>query len=214
MLLSQSSRPVAEDLPDTSYAFTADIFDDHATLSPILSHSVAHHRAEHRLQDTTGIRTPKAVVSKPASHRHVAFAGHPKEQRQSFIHPAFRQRPAFGRAGNVTAIDHMIARNGGITSTFAELPHQLRIAKKDPPMTLTEQVEKLTRQNGNLLEELAFFKDTRNAEIKFLRTVHKLHKKLTDALEERFRERASAELKFTAYWGIDPDDDNVEDKVF
>lgn len=214
MLSNQSYRPVAEDLPDTSYAFTADIFDDHATLSPVLSHSVAYHRAGHRLQDTTGIKTPKAGASKPASHRHVAFAGHPKEQRQSSIHPAYRQRPASGRAGDVTAIDHLIARNGGVTSTFAELPHQLRIAKKDPPMTLTKQVEKLTRQNGNLLEELAFFKDTRNAETKFLRKVHELHRQLKDALEERSREQASAELKFTAYWGIDPDDDNVEDKGF
>ena len=214
MLSNQSYRSVAEDLPGTSYAFTADIFDDHATLSPILSHSVAHHRAEYRLQDTTGIETPTAGANKPASHRHVAFAGYPKEQRQSSIHPAFRQRPASGRAGNVTAIDHLIAKNGGVTSTFAELPHQLRIAKKDPPMTLTEQVEKLTRQNGNLLEELAFFKDTRNAETKFLREVHKLHGQLEDALKEMSREQARAEFKFMAYWGINPDDNNGEDKVF
>lgn len=195
ILSNHRYRPVAEGSPDTSYVFTANIFDDYALISP-------------------GTETPKAGAIEPASDRRVAFTNQSTEQRQSSVHPAFRQRPASGRAGDVTAIDHLIARNGGVTSTFAELPHQLRIAKKDPPMTLKEQVEKLTRQNGNLLEELAFFKDTRNAEMKFLRKIHKLHVQLRDALEERSRERARAEFKFMAYWGINPDDGNVEDEVF
>lgn len=209
MLSSKCYRPTAKDIQDTSYAFTADIFDDHAILSPSLSRNIAHHNAEP--QNTPGNGSPRVVASKPG---HIAFAGHLKEQKQFSLHPALRQRPDSGRAGDVRAIDHLIARNGGVTSTFAELPHQLRIAKKDPPMTLTEQVEKLTRQNGNLLEELAFFKDARNAEMKFLRKVHKLHRQLKSALEERSQERASAELKFTAYWGINPNDINVKDEVF
>ena len=217
-LPSRRYHPVTEDPSDTSYVFMTDIFDDHATLNPLPNHSVSQIRpalkVRHRLQDTIGTETSKAGTSKSASGRRVAFADHLTEQRQSSIHPAFRQRPVSGRAGDITALDHLIASNGGVTSAFAELPHQLQIAKKDPPMTLTEQVEQLTRQNGNLLEELAFFKDIRNAELSFLRKVHKLHIQLKDALEERSRERASAEFKFTTYWGIDLNDGNVEDEVF
>ncbi len=217
-LSSRHYGTVAEQSPNTSYIFTADIFDDHATISPSPRQDAtglrSALRAKRRPPDTTGTITPKAKTDNTALNRRVAFTHDPTEQQQSSIHPAFRPRPVSGRAGDVTAIDHLIAKHGGATSTFAELPHELQIAKKDPPLTLTEQVKQLTRQNGNLLEELAFFKDIRNAEMTFLRKMHKLHGQLREALGERSRERASAELKFTTYWGINLNEGSVEDNVF
>jgi len=90
------------------------------------------------------------------------------------IHPIFRQGLGFSRAGNIGALDDRIARHGGTTSSYEELPHRLRISKKHQPMTPSERVMELTKTNGFLLQELAYHKDTRAAEMRFLEKATKL----------------------------------------
>ena len=162
-------------------------------------------------------RTSRGIKT---AERHVAFQD-PLLQQQATIHPLFRHRPESGRAGNIGALDNQIARHGGTTSSFEELPHRLKISKKNQPMTASERLVELTRTNGFLLQELAYYKDTRAAEMRFLDKVTELRADMEgtlavfdQALEERSKARADAESTLLNYWGIDLGDGNVEDNVF
>ncbi len=164
--------------------------------------------------------TFRAARSTKTADRHVAFQD-TIAQRQAMIHPLFRQRPESGRAGNIGALDDRIARHGGTTSSYEELPHRLKISKKHQPMTPSERVMELTKTNGFLLQELAYHKDTRAAEMRFLEKATKLRldmeAALADfdcALKERSKARADAESILLNYWGIDLGDGNIEDSVF
>ena len=132
----------------------------------------------------------------------------------SFLHPALRRRPVSGSAGDVGVLDDTIARNGGTTSTYEQLPHRLRISKLKPKMSAGERVVELTRINGHLLQELAYYKDTRAADIAFYEKIIELHITLRDAVKERSRGRVDAEQRLLNYWGINFNDGNIEDKVF
>lgn len=79
----------------------------------------------------------------------------------------------------------------------------------------------LTKTNGFLLQELAYHKDTRTAEIRFLEKATKLRVDIEGALvdfnrglEERSKARADAESILLNYWGIDLGDGNIEDSIF
>ncbi len=158
------------------------------------------------------IISPKTGASR--ENRHVTFQDPPLKQRLSSIHPAFRQRPTSGRAADVVALDDQIARNGGTTSTYEQLPHRLQMSKQRRPVSSAERVVELTRTNGYLLQELAYYKDSRVADTRFYETVMVLQDKLGDALKERSQKRADAESTLLSYWGIDFGDGNVEDTVF
>ena len=163
---------------------------------------------------------PRTARSRRIADRHLTFRD-TAAQHQAMIHPIFRRPPGSGRAGNIGALDDRIARHGGTTSSYEELPHRLRISKKHQPMTPSERVMELTKTNGFLLQELAYHKDTRAAEMKFLEKVTKLRADmevtladLDRALEERSKARADAESILLNYWGIDLGDGNIEDSVF
>jgi len=163
---------------------------------------------------------PRTARSRKIADRHVAFQG-TRTPRQTMIHPIFRQRLGSGRAGNIGALDDRIARHGGTTSSYEELPHRLRISKKHQPMTPSERVMELTKTNGFLLQELAYHKDTRAAEMRFLEKATKLRADIEGALadfdralEERSKARADAESILLNYWGIDLGDGNIEDSIF
>lgn len=79
----------------------------------------------------------------------------------------------------------------------------------------------LTKTNGFLLQELAYHKDTRIAEIRFLEKATKLRIDIEGALvdfnhslEERSKARADAESILLNYWGINLGDGNIEDSIF
>ena len=163
---------------------------------------------------------PRSARSRKIADRHVAFQD-TAAQQQAMIHPIFRQRPGSGRAGDIGALDDRIARHGGTTSSYEELPHRLRISKKHQPMTPSERVTELTKTNGFLLQELAYHKDTRASEMKFLEKATKFRADIEAALaefdralEERSKARADAESILLNYWGIDLGDGNIEDSVF
>ena len=202
--------------------FKPDIFDYGVTRSNTRAESESTPIAEGQQPNGTSRGLPKGASPKTASPRakasrenpQVTFQDPPIKRGLSSTHPAFRQRPASGRAGDVVALDHQIIRNGGTTSTYEQLPHRLQIWKHQHPITLGERVVELTRTNGYLLQELAFHKDTQAADMEFYETVRELHRKLEDALKERSRKRANAESTLLGYWGIDFGDGNVEDTVF
>lgn len=80
---------------------------------------------------------------------------------------------------------------------------------------------KLTKTNDFLLQKLAYHKDTCATEMRFLKKVIKLRLDikvaLTDfdcALKKRSKTRADAKSILLNYWGIDLDNENIEDSVF
>ena len=163
---------------------------------------------------------PRTARSKKNADRHVVFHGF-KTQRQAMIHPIFRQHFGSGRAGNIGALDDRIARHGGTTSSYEELPHRFRISKKHQSMTPSERVVELIKTNGFLLQELAYHKDICAAEMRFLEKATKLRADIEGiladfdrALEERSMARANAEFILLNYWGIDLRDGNIEDSIF
>lgn len=107
-----------------------------------------------------------------------------------------------------------MVRNGGTTSTYEQLLHRLRISKQHRPVSAAERAVELTRTNGYLLQELAYHKDSRAADMNFHETVMELHGKLEDTLKESSKTRADAESTLLGYWGIKFGDGNVEDTVF
>ncbi len=79
----------------------------------------------------------------------------------------------------------------------------------------------LTKINGFLLQELAYHKDTRAAEMRFFKKTIKLRADIEGALvdfdralEERSKARVDAESILLNYWGIDLGDGNIEDSIF
>lgn len=79
----------------------------------------------------------------------------------------------------------------------------------------------LTKTNNFLLQELAYHKDTRATEMRFLKKTTKLRtdvegalENFDRALEERSKARADAESILLNYWGIDLGDGNIEDSIF
>ncbi|KAL2056563.1 hypothetical protein ABVK25_002957 [Lepraria finkii] len=204
--------------------FKPDIFDCDVTTSNTRTESEAQARSspmvgEQRREIIRGqvSTTPKFTSPRARPSRengHVTFQDPQTKRRLSSVHPALRRRPTSGSAGDVDALDDQIARNGGTTSTYEQLPHRLHISKQRRPVSSAERVVELTRTNGYLLQELAYHKDTRAADMKFHETVMELHSKLEDALKERSQKRADAESILLSYWGIDFGDGNVEDTVF
>ena len=137
------------------------------------------------------------------------------------MHPLVRDRLKSGRAGDVTPLDHRIAKGGGKTSAYEELPHRLKLSKRHQPLTSEERVVDLTYEKSFLLQELVYHKENRAAEMEFVEEITKLRAEMKTivarfdrALDERSRRRARAESDLCSYWGIDFGDGNVEDIVF
>ena len=163
---------------------------------------------------------PRTARNRKNTDRCVAFHDL-RTQRQAMIHSIFRQRLESDRADNIDALNDRIARHERTTSSYEKLPHRLRISKKHQPMTPSERVVKLIKTNDFLLQKLAYHKDTRAAEMRFLKKVIKLRadieSALTDfdrALEERSKARANEKSILLNYWSIDLRDGNIEDNIF
>lgn len=82
-------------------------------------------------------------------------------------------------------------------------------------------MEELTHEKSFLLQKLAYRKEIRAAESRFLEKATELRAELQvvltefdQALQKRWRERTQAELGLCSYWGIDFGDGNVEDVIF
>ena len=162
----------------------------------------------------------RIATSEKTADRHVIFQDI-KIQREATIHSIFRECLEFDKTDNIDALDDRIAKHERTTSSYEELPHRLRISKKHQSMTSSERLMELIKTNGFLLQKLTYHKDTRAAEMKFLKKAIKfradIEAALTEfgrALKERSKARADAESILLNYWGIDLGDGNIEDSVF
>jgi len=142
--------------------------------------------------------TFRVARSTKTADRHVTFQDI-IAQRQAMIHSLFRQRSEFGRADNIDALNDRIARHERTISSYEKLSHRLKTSKKHQSMTSSERVMKLTKTNNFLLQKLAYHKDIRATEMRFLKKVIKLRLDmkvaLTDfdcALKKRSKARADA----------------------
>lgn len=208
-----------ESLETIDIMLSPDMSKPHVAMSDLPDSDASPSTCRDRPREESA-EAPRIARSKKIADRHVAFQAF-RTQRQATIHPIFRERLGSGRAGNIGALDDRIARHGGTTSSYEELPHRLRISKKHQPLTPSERVMELTKTNGFLLQELAYHKDTRAAEVRFLEKATKLRVDIDDALadfdralEERSKARADAESILLNYWGIDLRDGNIEDSIF
>ncbi|MCJ1235112.1 hypothetical protein MMC14_003076 [Varicellaria rhodocarpa] len=208
-------RPRSRSEKRLEILFSPDIFDEDGSLNDRI------HTKEPDLCNQPRFQLPEPLAAKQHSSRHVNFQEPIKTRQQTLIHPLFRKRRYSGRAGTVTPLDHRIARHGGTTSSYEELPHRLRLSKKHQPLTPEERIIELTYEKSFLLQELVYRKETQIAEMKFLDKVTKLRAEMKNileeldcALEERSKERVSAESDLCSYWGINFGDGNVEDLVF
>ena len=67
-------------------------------------------------------------------------------------HPALRPEKY------TTTLDREIAYHGGTTSMINNLPERLRVFKKQQ-LTSQQRIKELTRENGRLRQELAFYRE-------------------------------------------------------
>ena len=144
-------------------------------------------------KNTQPPHNPKQQL-KPSGHN-VAFQLRSSLKRDAPIHPALRHpRRYYGRADQLTALDHEISTRGGTTSAIENLPHRLRISKAARSGDQKQQIEELTRENGYLRQELAFYKDKERLNVRLsgsLESILQRYKKETEDLEE----------ELLAFWG-------------
>lgn len=151
--------------------------------------------------------------SKPKSGRlHVTFAPTegPATKDSSRTH---RPRPSSGRAEDVTALDHQIARHGGTTSTLDNLPHRMKQGKEDH-QSREQHLVSLTRENGYLRQELAYYKDTREVLMQLYDAVRQSHQELKIALDQASRGVAISEQRLIKYWAGHVSDGSTEEAFF
>jgi len=77
-------------------------------------------------------------------------------------------------AGSITLLDHFIAQQGGTTSTFEKLPHQLQAAKRNSPQTMAQRESELLHVNKYLIVELEYHHKVRVLERRFFNTIHEV----------------------------------------
>ena len=212
--LSQSAADSPSDI-----VFKADIFDYDVTKSDIRTETEAQSLSSPIVTGKTREgacerETTSSRMRTSKENRYIAFQDPQMKRRLSSVHSLFRRRPTSGRAGDVVALNDQIARNGGTTSTYEQLPHRLQISKHRNPTSPAERVVELTRINSYLLQELTYHKDTQAADMKFQETIRELHVRLKDALKERSQKRADAESTLLSYWSIDFNDGNIEEMIF
>ena len=142
-----------------------------------------------------------------------------KGQRK--IYPLFYKHYSSGIAGNITALDHLIARNGGTTSTYEELPHRLQLAKKTKSETPAEKESELVWVNRYLSKELEYHSETRTLEKKFFHSlqgfqsqIESILEDLRQTLEARRKARINARSILLDFWGIESVGDNITESIF
>jgi predicted acylesterase/phospholipase RssA len=148
------------------------------------------------------------------NRRHVAFQIPQSTSREKEEQSGHSRGSRISSDYEVTALDHLIGDHGGTTSTLECLPHRLRLTKEKEPETLKEHIEKLTRENGYLRQELAYYKETREILMRLYGSINESHRLMEDALCEASKGFATSEQRLLEYWGIHHDDGSSVDNVF
>ena len=96
-----------------------------------------------------------ARMYKPSKHS-VTFQS---MWEQPLVHSLFCRHPESSKAGNITSLNHWIARHRGTTSSFKELSHWIKLSKDHQPLTPEERVKELTHEKSFLLQKLIYHKE-------------------------------------------------------
>lgn len=187
-------------------------------LNPCGSNTTAQLLAQPTETSTRRNSSPKdqPKVTKLRDDRHLTFNVDKNIRRLPPRRPPTdsHHRASRSTAYDVTTLDHHISKDGGTTSTLEYLPHRLKISKQRQPLSLKEQIEELTRENGYLRQELAYHKDTRETLMKLYKHVQESNQRVENALRETSEGIAISEQQLLDYWGIHHDDGNAVDKIF
>lgn len=124
--------------------------------------------------------------------------------------PSHHPSSLLGRPAEVSALDHRIASAGGTTSKIEKLPNQIQVTKYHSPPNCDRRIEELTRENGYLRQELAFYQETRDAMVSLHAKTTKAYKLLREGLQELSEKVALSERSLLEYWGIDLNDEGME----
>jgi len=116
-----------------------------------------------------------------------------------------------GQPPEITSLDARIARAGGTSSRVELLPHRLRETKLRPSTSAAMQLDDLTRENGYLRQEIAFYQESRNAMLAFHSQTLDTYKGLQSALKELSEKLALADSRLERYWGISLNGTGKED---
>lgn len=106
----------------------------------------------------------------------------------------------------VTRLDHQILAGGGTTSTLENIPNRLRASKTKRPVSQKQWIEELTKDNGYLRQELAYYKERLSALLAIHHETTKASTLLEEALEKYSQRELEAEKLLLDYWNIDRDE--------
>lgn len=89
-----------------------------------------------------------------------------------------------------------------MTSTLENLPNRLRASKTKQPVNQKQWIEELTKDNGYLRQELAYYKEVQQALLALHHETIKVSTMLEEALEDFSQKVAEAEKPLLDYWKI------------
>ena len=99
-----------------------------------------------------------------------------------------------------TALDAKIKRHHGTTMALEVLPENLQASKKMPTPTPSEWIEQLTRENGNLRCELAYYRSMGKVTDALQLTVNRVRSELERAYNDYLQARKKADEEWGANW--------------
>ncbi len=106
----------------------------------------------------------------------------------------------------VTLLDHQILAGGGTTSTLENIPNRLRASKTKRAVSQKQWIEELTKDNGYLRQELAYYKEVQQALLALHHETAQASALLEEALEKFSQKVAESEKPLLDYWNINLDD--------
>ena len=83
------------------------------------------------------------------------------------------------------------------------LPKQLQAAKNQPIVSLRERIEELTRENGRLRQEVAFYQSIWNAMMSVPEETESMVVNVQQTLHNFHRVQTEAETEWLDFWKLD-----------
>ncbi len=132
----------------------------------------------------------------------------------------------------VNRLDHQIRLQNGSTSVLELSPQRIQLAKHNPP-SLSARVEELTKELGQLRQEIQFYRQSFENLQRLRETgydvyqqiflalhldfnsdrLHQLMIQLHHALEDSVRREVKAEKAWMGFWGIKYDEKEFEGEL-
>lgn len=150
---------------------------------------------------------PKEKISSPLQH--VRSPGTEQDAAAEESTREWRSTRSYSSNSptEVTTLDHQIAAGGGTTSTLENTPSRLRASKAKRPVSQKQWIEELTKDNGYLRQELAYYKDVQQALLALHGETARASAMLEEALENFSQRIAESEKPLLDYWQIDSMDE-------